>query len=56
MKAVSLMSAFLQLSLPVSASMVDLGMDTLFPVSLSVTVSPVMDPSSGTSLEGSHDA
>lgn len=43
-------------SIPVSSSMADRGMVTLFPVSLSVTVSPVMDPSSGTSPEGSHDA
>lgn len=36
--------------------MVDRGMVTLFPVSLSVTVSPVMVPSSGTSLQGSDAA
>lgn len=41
--------------LPDSFSRVDDEMVTLFPVSLSVSVIPVMDPSSGSSPGGSHD-
>lgn len=55
-KGISSFLSYFKDSLPVSISMADRGMVTLFPVSLSVTVSPVMDPSSGTSLEVSHDA
>lgn len=43
-------------NLPNSVSIVDMGMVTLFPVSLSLTVRPVIVPSSGNSLERSHDA
>lgn len=46
-------SWLLKQSQPVSVCKVDRGMVTLFPISLSVTVSPVMDPSSGTSSDGS---
>lgn len=42
--------------LPVSSSRAEDEMVTLFPVSLSVTVIPVMDPSSGSSPGGSRDA